>query len=182
MRICFSKISFLLLLILLSFSSFAQDSTKTKKRLFNESFRDKIFTGGNIGLQFGTITFIEVSPLIGYRFTNKIWAGIGATYQYYRYNDLYYALETNVYGGRLFGRYFFTNNLFAHVEYEYLNLEAFDFQRRRVDVTSILGGIGYIQRFGLNSGITAMLLYNFTESYYTPYTNPIFRIGINIGF
>ena len=87
-----------------------------------------------------------------------------------------------MYGGRVFGRYFFTDYLFGHAEYEYLNLEAFDFLRRRVDVNSVLVGAGYFQRFSGNSGVTAMLLYNFTEDRYTPYTNPIFRIGFNIGF
>jgi hypothetical protein len=144
-------------------------------------FTDRLFTGGNLGFQFGTVTFAEISPLIGYRFTDKISAGVGVTYQYYHYKDTYYDLETNVYGGRIFGRYLFTNYLFAHLEYEYLNLEAFDFQRRRVDVGSLLAGGGYIQHIGPRSAIVAMILYNFTESAYTPYSNPIIRIGLNIG-
>lgn len=159
----------------------AQDSTMLPKHPPKERFLDKVFVGGNVGLQFGTVTFAEISPLVGYRINDQISAGVGITYQYYHYKDKYYDLETNVYGGRLFGRYFFTNFFFAHAEYEYLNLEAFDFQRRRVDVGSFLAGGGYIQRFGNNSGIVAMLLYNFTESAYTPYTNPIIRIGVNIG-
>lgn len=142
---------------------------------------DKVYFGGNFGIQVGTSTFVEVSPLVGYRITEKFSAGLGATYQYYHYRDRYYDLETNVYGGRLFGRYLFTDNLFGHLEYEYLNLEAFDFYRRRVDVESILAGGGYLQRFGNNSAIVAMILYNFTESAYTPYQNPIIRIGVNIG-
>lgn len=147
-----------------------------------ERFWDKVFVGGNLGLQFGTSTFIDISPLAGYRFTDKISGGFGATYQYFHYRDALYNLETNVYGGRIFGRYLFTDNIFGHAEYEYLNLEAFDFfPSRRVDVTSLLGGVGYIQRFGRNSSIVAMVLYNFTESIYTPYNNPIIRIGVNIG-
>jgi hypothetical protein len=119
--------------------------------------------------------------MFGYRFTDKISVGIGATYQYYRYKDQYYDFKTDVYGGRVFGRYFFTDYFFAHAEYEYLNLEAFDFYRRRVDVNSVLGGVGYFQRFAENSGLTAMIMYNFTESAYTPYTNPILRIGVVFG-
>ena len=143
---------------------------------------DKVYFGGNLGLQFGTSTFIDVSPLVGYRITDKFSLGVGATYQYYHYRDRYYDLETNVYGGRLFGRYLFTDYLFGQAEYEYLNLEAFDFYRRRVDVESLLAGVGYIQRLGGSSAIVGMILYNFTESAYTPYQNPIIRIGINIGF
>lgn len=146
-----------------------------------KTFRDKIFFGGNLGLQFGTVTFADVSPLVGYRFNDKISAGIGATYQYYHYKDKYYDFETDVYGGRVFGRYNFTDYLFGHAEYEYLNLETFDFKRRRVDVVSLMAGAGYIQRISDRAGIVAMVLYNFTESVYTPYQNPIFRVGFVVG-
>jgi hypothetical protein len=175
---------FCILLSVSSLLSHAQDSTMIRKNPLKPRFWDKVYVGGNVGFQFGTVTFAEVSPLIGYQFTPKITAGIGVTYQYYRYKDRFFELTTNVYGGRIFGRYFFTDFLFAHVEYEYLNLEAFDFYplRRRVDVESVLVGGGYLQRFGSgNSGIFIMLLYNLTESAYTPYTNPIIRIGVNIG-
>ena len=169
-------------LFLMCFSvSEAQDSTMLPKHKPKNKFKDKIFTGGNLGFQFGKETFAEISPLIGYKFTDKIAAGIGVTYQYYHYTDRYYDIKTNVYGGRVFGRYMVTQNLFAHVEYEYLNLEAFDFQRRRVDVNSVLAGAGYIQHIGPNSSVVAMILYNFTESVYTPYSNPIIRIGFNLG-
>lgn len=162
-------------------NSIAQDSSMIRKRPVKKNFKDNIFVGGNVGLQFGTVTFVDVSPLVGYKFTEKISAGIGATYQYYRYRDKYYDFETNVYGGRVFARYNFTDYLFGHAEYEYLNLEAFDFYRRRVDVGSLMAGAGYIQRISDRSGIVAMVLYNFTESAYTPYQNPIFRVGFVVG-
>lgn len=134
-----------------------------------------------MGLQFGTQTFIDISPAVGYKFTDKISAGIGATYQYYKINEKYYEFETNVYGGRVFARYNFTDYLFGHAEYEYLNMEAFDFFRRRVDVVSVFGGVGYLQRISDNSGIVAMVLYNFNESRYSPYMNPVFRVGFVVG-
>ena len=176
-----SKILFIGLFCSFAFNGFAQDSTMFRKHPPKQRFIDRLFTGGNVGAQFGTVTFIDVSPLVGYKFTEKIAAGIGATYQYYHYHDQLYDFETNVYGGRVFGRYMIREFLFAHVEYEYLNLEAFDFQRRRVDVGSLMAGGGYIQRIGDHAAIVAMILYNFTESVYTPYSNPIIRVGFNIG-
>jgi len=176
------KINLITFCILLSTSGIAQDSSMFRKNPPKQNFLDKVYFGGNFGLQFGTVTFIDISPLAGYRFTEKFSAGLGVTYQYYHYKDRFYDLETNVYGGRIFGRYLFTEYLFGHAEYEFLNLEAFDFfPPRRVDVISILAGGGYLQRFGRNSAIVAMILYNFTESAYTPYQNPIIRIGVNIG-
>lgn len=176
------QLKFIFLFLLISSTSIAQDSLKTRRGSSRAPFWDKVYVGGNIGLQFGTVTFIEVSPLAGYKFTEDFSAGVGITYQYYRYKDNFYDFETNVYGARVFGRYLFTDNLFGHVEYEHLSLEAFDFfPRRRVEVGSLLAGGGYMQRLGANSAIVAMILYNFTESVYTPYQNPIIRIGVNIG-
>ncbi len=167
---------------LIAFNSFGQDSTRSYRRQpYETPLKDKIYFGGNIGLQFGTVTFAEVSPLVGYKITDHLSAGVGVTYQYYRYRDKYYDFETNVYGGRIFSRYLFTDYLFGHVEYEYLNLEAFDIKRRRVDVGSFMGGAGYVQPMGPNAALVAMILYNFTPTIYTPYSNPIIRIGINIG-
>jgi hypothetical protein len=181
----FGKFKILLILFCISAAIQAQDSTSTKKpkpkTQPKEKFSDKVFFGGNIGMQFGTITFFEFSPLVGYRINEKVSAGIGLTYQYYQYKDRYIDFKTNVYGGRVFGRYFFTDYLFGHAEYEYLNLEAFDFRRHRVDVGSLMAGGGYYQRFSDRAGIVAMILYNFTESVYTPYTNPIFRVGFVVG-
>lgn len=179
-----SKIKIVFIFCLLSNFCLAQDSSFTRKPkpLPKERLADKIYFGGNVGLQFGQVTFADLSPLIGYKINDKLSAGVGITYQYYQYRDQYYNFKTNVYGGRLFGRYLFTDYLFGHVEYEYLNLEAFDFRRRRVDVGSFMAGAGYIQRFSEKAGMVAMLLYNFTESVYTPYAGPlIFRVGFVVG-
>lgn len=185
------KLSILFLLLSLNsiaqLPSLAQDSVAVKKhtpppppKFFDPS---KMYTGGNFGLQFGTITFIDLSPLIGYRVTDKISVGVGITYQYYRYKSSSYDFQTNVYGGRVFARYFIRKNLFAHTEYEILNLQAYDlYPPQRVNVGSLLVGGGYIQRFGNSSGFTAMILYNLTPSTYTPYQNPIIRMGMIIGF
>jgi hypothetical protein len=179
--------SLFLLFVLFSSPVFSQiDSVplhKHEEPKDKPDFLNKCFYGGNLGLQFGTVTFIDVSPLVGYKITPKISAGIGATYQYYHYHDAVYNFETNVYGGRVFGRYYFTKSFFAHAEDEYLNLQAFDYYLpHRVDVNSFLAGGGYIQRFGRNAAFVAMILYNFTPTIYTPYQNPIIRLGINIGF
>jgi long-subunit fatty acid transport protein len=160
-------------------SAYVRRHSSPPKKKFDWS---KVFVGGNVGMQFGTSTFVAVSPLVGYRINSRFSAGIGATYQYYHYQDKLYNITSNIYGGRVFGRYFITQNLFAHAEYEVLNLTAYDsYPPRRVDVGSLLAGGGYIQRFGRNSGVTAMILYNFTESVYTPYQNPIIRVGMVFG-
>jgi hypothetical protein len=61
------KYFFSFILITFSFIAFCQSQKKEKFKLDTE----KIFTGGNIGLNFGRITYIEASPIIGYSFIEK---------------------------------------------------------------------------------------------------------------
>ena len=63
------KIFIILFILLLSSSAFCQNDTGFKFE------KDKLFTGGNLGLQLGTYTLIDISPIIGYYFTNKFSAG-----------------------------------------------------------------------------------------------------------
>jgi hypothetical protein len=146
----------------------------------NSLFTDRLFTGGDLGVQFGSITAVNVSPILGYWITkDKFAAGVGATYQYFNYKS--YNFTTSIYGGNLFSRYYFGESFFAHGEYELLNVEAFDGFHERVFVPGLLAGGGYRQDLGERASFVFMLLYNFSESYYTPYRNPVIRAGVNIG-
>lgn len=143
-------------------------------------FKDRIYIGGNMGMQFGTITFIDVSPIIGYKFSDRISAGPGLIYQYYNFRGL--ASGSN-FGGRFFGRYHITENMFTYSEYEYLNVGYYsvngDYSRK--EIKSLFIGGGYNQRIGTRASMTIMVLYNLIYSPYSPYTNPIIRVGINAG-
>ncbi|NVN95518.1 MAG: hypothetical protein HXX18_09575 [Bacteroidetes bacterium] len=166
------------------------------------SFGSRIFTGGNLGLQFGSVTLVDVSPMIGYRLTEDIDIGISLTYKYYNYKDYYaytdpqtkqsqyFDLKTNILGGGVFGRYHFTENLFAHVEVEYLDFKIDTYTvynnglekgKENIGITSLFIGGGYKQEIGSNSFFTLMILYNLNESNNSPYTNPIIRAGFGIG-
>lgn len=145
-----------------------------------ESFSDRLFYGGNFGLMFGTVTYIELSPLIGYRITDRLSAGPGISYIYMQDNR--YDLSTSIYGGRLFARYNFTDYLFGHGEYEVLNLETPYSLNGRTNLTSIFVGGGYRQRLGSNSFLSIMGLWNINDSEYSIYRNPIIRMGFSTGF
>ena len=149
-----------------------------------ENFWDKIYIGGNFGLQFGTTTVINVSPQVGYRVTDKFVPGIGVTYIYYNFKDPYSnsRYETNIYGGSVFGKYFFTQNLFAHVEYEELNLPGYDIYLQRYSrlwVPSFFVGGGYNQPLGQRGFIQLMILFEVLQDRNSPYyqNNPVVRIG-----
>ena len=151
------------------------------------SFKERIFISPDIGLQFGTVTVINISPKVGYRITDRWAAGIGGTYIYYkdkRYKSLGYTFETSIYGGSVFTQYQVFEPVRLYAEYEILDIETFDtntFETRRRLVPGLLVGGGYTQAIGGNSSFTIMLLYNLLDGPYSIYENPILRIGFNFG-
>lgn len=149
-----------------------------------ESFLDRLYFGGNFGLQFGTYTLINLSPNVGYKITDKLSMGLGFTYQYIKYQDLGF----HTYGPSVFARYKIVDYLFAHVENEVLNVPVITVDQfgnvlneERAIINSLLVGGGYMQSTD-NFGFYAMVLFNLTEETYTPYTNPIIRLGFGYGF
>lgn len=108
------KINFAIILSLFSLNTMAQRRVVNDEKFKNTSIERPFFTGGSFGLQFGTITAIDISPILGYRFTENIVAGIGATYQYYRNGRYIPAVQTDIYGGRTFVRFYFLQKLFLH--------------------------------------------------------------------
>ncbi len=151
--------------------------------------RDRLFTGGGIGLQIGQLTLIDVSPHLGYFLTDQLALGIGGTYQYYNVRTTYYKYSTSIWGARTFGRYYIIPEAFAHVEYEYLNYASalidpygyFTGDTERVGVNNVLVGGGYRQSLGGNAWLNLIILWNVNESVYTLYDNPIIRMGVDLG-
>jgi outer membrane protein assembly factor BamA len=180
-----TKLKIVILFFLLAFSSKAQPPLTERKDDPSESkFFDRVFFGGSFGIQFGTQTYVELSPTIGYKITDRLSAGIGLKYIYYKLKDRNYTYSTNIYGGGPFTRFFVTDGLFLHAEYEVLNMEvpdAFYFRYVRKNITSVFLGVGYRQMIGDRSSLDLLLLYNINDNRNSPYINPIIRIGFGFG-
>jgi hypothetical protein len=151
-----------------------------------ETFWDRVYFGGNIGLQFGSQTLVDINPLAGYRLTERLSLGLSVTYLYYSYNDPYsnYNYSSNIYGGSIFTNYFIFENIFAHIEGEVLNMEVPNNFLHRMVRDNIFGfyvGGGYRQPLGDRSSMNILILYNLNEDIYSPYQNPIIRIGFGFG-
>ena len=63
------------------------------------SFKDRSYFGGSLGLQLGTVTLIDLSPLAGVMLSPKFSTGLGVTYQYYEDNRFQGAAGSS-FGGR----------------------------------------------------------------------------------
>ncbi|WP_375561730.1 hypothetical protein ACE193_04030 [Bernardetia sp. OM2101] len=153
---------------------------------------DRFYFGGNLGGTFGRFTYIDISPIIGYRLTPKFSVGVGGTYQYQRQNDNGGNLlwKQNIYGGRLFSRYIiaedFLNvgNLFAHAEYEslfakfsYTNISGVAENTQAFPAFFVGGGLVF--PIGNRAGFTISALYNpFYDQYNSIYGSPLqVRVG-----
>jgi hypothetical protein len=171
---------------ILSISNLSYGQEAKERATNGGDFKSKLFFGGGLGLQFGSVTLIEISPLIGYKATPKFSVGISPTYKYYKYKDYYSnnsSSSTNVFGGSVFARYDLFQNVFAHVEYETLfyNTNVPGGITERQQFNSFLVGGGYQQPIGGNSGMYILVLWNLNDTPDSPYTNPIIRVGFNIG-
>ncbi len=175
---------FLLLLSLARITPLtAQTHSRDSIPYSRPAFKDRLFIGGNFGVQFGNVTLVDVSPLVGYRITERLATAVGVIYQYYHEEYNQYSYSTHIFGGRTWLRYYVFRGLFAHAEYELLNYDPYDtfLENDRINVSSYLLGGGYTQWLGGSSFISLTVLWDLNESAYSIYQNPIFQVGFGIG-
>jgi hypothetical protein len=188
-------------LILIVFSIFAQveepvrpvqdNSKKTKEKL---TFGERLVFGGDLSLSVGTYTYINVSPAIGYRVTDRFIVGLGPMYIYENYKN--YHLESSTYGAKFISSFvvlrgsdigpnFAFGNLIAHAENEVINVQPLMYdpslqinyfgQRQWIDDLLIGGGLS--QSLGSKFSVSVLILWDVTQNMYSPYSNPIFKVG-----
>ena len=151
----------------------------------NPSFKDRMFVGGSFGASFGSVTFINVSPVVGYMVSPRLSAGVGVLYQYVRDERFPGStIERNDWGLNVFSRFLLVPPIFLHAEYEYLN---YDYIDTRLGFNSFLAGGGIAQPISRNASFIAMVLYNFSyvndATVTQPYSDPwIIRVGVTAGF
>jgi hypothetical protein len=186
-------------IFMVSISTFSQveekivpDNTKQKEK---RKFTERIVFGGDIGLSFGTITYIKLAPIIGYQVTSRLTAGLGPIYIYENYKD--YHLETSTYGGKVLLSYTLIKNsgkggslgigdIMLHAENEVINVEPLYesyyygyYFGDRIWIDNLLIGGGLYQPISGRFGVSMFILWDVTQNTYSPYTNPIFKFGFN---
>lgn len=182
---------FLLLTICIAHDTQAQaregglETFQTPKERRSSGFNsDRLRFGGGIGATFGNITYIDLSPTVGYMFTDNFIAGLTTRYIYYEEKYPGYKFSTNIFGGGVFSEYFILQNITLHAEYELLNMEDLRLAERnhRINVSSLLVGGGYRMMITDRSFANILLLFNVLEDENSIYTNPIFRINFGVAF
>ncbi len=152
------------------------------------SFGQNFSIGGSFGLQFGTYTYIDLEPLLNYHFNKSFMIGVGPIYQFLSVQDQGYGNYTSsTYGARFVALYFLPQDLqrfFIMGEFDALNVpepSLYTYQILRGTITLPMIGIGYKEPISDKFFFFISGLWNFNNSPYNPYSNPVINAGFDIG-
>jgi hypothetical protein len=170
-------------LVLLSISFTAVLSQKIKGEV--PLLKERLFYGGSLGLQFGSVTDIDLSPIVGIWLLPRLNLAAGPKYEYYKY----YKERANFYGGRVYTQFVFLKDLdnlipmgvhlgfFLHAEDEFFKLDYTD----GVDwispfINTPLIGAGLSEPLGRRAAMNFMVLWPL-DNFYGLYSEPELRIS-----
>ena len=188
----------LLTCILVSISFSIISAQKTKEDIFPYDqkeqaphVKERLFYGGSFGLMFGSITDIQVSPVVGFWVLPRIAIAAGPTYRFYKDAQD----KTSIYGCRGYMQFVVIQDLsriipvgghtglFLHVEDELLSLKA-NFWKYpynppgRFFVNTVLAGGGISQQIGRRASLNFMVLWQLNDPMYNLYSKPEIKISL----
>jgi hypothetical protein len=176
----------LCILIILNISYSVVSAQKTREE--TPPLKERLFYGGSFGLMLGTLTDIDLSPVIGLWLLPRLNIALGPKYRYYKYYDD----RANIYGGRVYTQFVFVKDfdniipagihlgLFLHAEDEFysLNYTAGNVSGETGSyfINTPLVGAGISQAIGRRSSLNLMFLFAL-DDYYDLYADPEIRIS-----
>jgi hypothetical protein len=131
-------------------------------------------------------TYVELAPVLAYRFPKALITGMG--YRYIYRHERVIGQDLNAYGPDFFARLNLTKRIYFWTEYEILHTEYLlqvageRYDTRSESSDSYFAGLGYIRSLGKKGrgGISIQVLYNFLyeRDEYSPYYSPVtYRLG-----
>lgn len=147
----------------------------------------QMFYGGGVGLAFGDVRYVELSPMVGWRFSPQFGTGVSLMYRWREDTRWASSPSYTDWGGSLFARYRFPGKLFVQAEYDYTDYE---YQTtltttKRQGYSGYLAGAGYSVPMGKGASAFVLALYDFaySNSSNSPYASPwTIRAGVSVGF
>ncbi len=189
----------MLLIVCIFFHGYAsaQFTTPAEEEVSEKKGFDpqRLFFGGNFALTFGDFTFINVSPVVGYRITEKFSAGTQINFIYQSSKIQYYAnaytkSEYAYVGMGVFGRFnpvkFLLLNVQPELNYVWGNYKEVypgkyhEYKQEGKFIPSVLLGAGAVIPTGGRGALIAMIQYDIVQDDLSPYgKNPFFSFGFN---
>ena len=187
-----NKITFAALLATLLVISYDNPAFGQRSRSDKPPLHERIFFGGDFGLQFGTITNIEIAPVVGLWVLPRVAIAAGPEYTYYAQRRIG---STSIFGGRAYTQLVLIqdiNNiipvgihlgLFLHAEDEIQSLESdtpfwknTSVDSERFTVNTLLAGGGISQPMGRRASLNLIFLWALDDTYGL-YGNPEIRVS-----
>ena len=176
-----------LFLLFVNLSIFGQNVRKEEKPPVSE----RLFFGGSFGLQFGTVTYIDVSPIIGLWVLPRVAIAGGPGFTYYK--NKYYDEEMTIYGGRFYTQYLLLENvnnvlpiglntgIFLHLEDELsqYRITSPSYASGNFFANNVLLGGGIRQPIGARSFLNLTALWTIHDSGYSIRSNPEIRVSFS---
>jgi hypothetical protein len=178
---------YILVLALSLLSIFPAGAQRTREE--PPPLSERLFYGGNFGLQFGSITDIQVSPVIGIWLLPRLAVAVGPSYRYYKDWDL----ETSIYGGKGYVQFAVIKDfgnlltplsgtgIFLRLEDEFLSLETSVWKDQNLSgryiLNTVLGGVGISQQMGRKASLELMGLWALNGTDDRLYGNPEIRVS-----
>jgi hypothetical protein len=146
----------------------------------------KLRIGGNFGLQFGSYTYVNLSPTVGYLFLKdrlQLGAGPIFIYQSIRYTNNF-RQKSFVYGADIYARGYVWKGVYLQAQYDLVNKESYYNFGQRLNVHHLLLGGGYAQPIGNAASFYISMLYNVINNDESVYQGTFGKIPLilNIGF
>jgi hypothetical protein len=155
------------------------------------ALRERLFFGGSMGLMFGSITDIELSPIVGFWVLPRLSVAIGPDYRFYKNPDG----RTNIIGGNAYSQIVVIqdlNNLiplgmhygiFLQAEDELLSLESLYWKLPPVNsdrffINTPMAGAGLSQPIGKRTSLNIAVLWTLVTPEYDIYSTPEIRVSI----
>lgn len=180
--------SLLMMIIMIFISCSVLSGQRTRED--TPPLSERLFYGGSFSLQIGSITNIEVTPVIGLWVFPRIAVAAGPNYRFYKDWDG----KTNIFGGRSYVQFVIfrdldkfipigtRTSLFLHCEDEMLSLESkywnnVTYNPKRFIINTVLAGTGISEQIGDRSSVNIMVLWTLNDPKQPIYSNPVIRIG-----
>lgn len=185
----------ILFVFLIFTTTFAQQTDTTKisqpPSMYESQQESKIYYGGGIGFSFwGDYFRISIEPMVGYKVTPKLSAGVKLMYEHIDDSRSAVDIVYNNYGGSIFSRYRVVPQFYLHAEYAYYNYN-YKFKSESLESETIsnwvpfllLGG-GYSQQVSKNTWLYVQALWDVIQDDNSPYSSgdPWISVGVSVGF
>lgn len=175
-----------LIAIIFSTEGFSQTTIEGKPPI-----KDRLFFGGNIALQVGTATDVEILPVVGFWVLPRLAIAAGPGFRFYSYEKT----NTTIYSFRVYAQFVpirdidkliplgVHTSILLQIEDEAMSLDSqywhnVTYEPNRFLVNSVMAGPGISQQMGRKSSLNIVVLWSLHDTGYQIYSNPVIRIGV----